>query len=41
MDKAFSRDLSDTVFAVQCQICATDRSERKPHQRTVNETLRI
>ena len=23
------------------KLCATDRSERKPHQRTVNETLRI
>jgi hypothetical protein len=34
-DKTFSRDLSDTVFAVQCQICATDRSGR------VDETLRF
>ena len=23
------------------KLCATDRSERKPHQHTVNETLRI
>jgi hypothetical protein len=39
--KTFSCDLSDTVFAVQCQICATDRSGREPHQRTVDETLRF